>query len=66
MSILTPRETEVLKLICEDLLNKQIAGRLNISQRSVESHRHSICHKLNARTPVGLVLWALRNKMIEL
>ena len=58
---LTRREREVLDLVLAGLLNKQIALRLAISQRTVELHRHRIMQKLHAESAVDLarqVLWA--------
>lgn len=46
---LTEREQEVLRLLVEGRLNKQIAVSLGISERTVKFHVHSICEKLGAR-----------------
>ena len=58
---LTPHEREVLKLVLAGLLNKEIALRLAISQRTVELHRSRIMQKLHAESAAALarqVLWA--------
>ena len=58
---LTPREREVLDLVLAGLLNKEIALRLAISQRTVELHRGRIMQKLQAESAVDLarqVFWA--------
>jgi two-component system, LuxR family, response regulator FixJ len=58
---LTPREREVLDLVLAGLLNKEIALRLAISQRTVELHRSRIMQKLHAESAADLarqVLWA--------
>ncbi len=58
---LTPREREVLDLVLAGLLNKEIAVRLAISQRTVELHRRRIMQKLQAESAVDLgrqVFWA--------
>jgi FixJ family two-component response regulator len=47
---LTPRETEVLKCLLTGMLNKQIAGRLNIAEHTVKLHRLSICNKLGVKS----------------
>ncbi len=52
---LTPREREVMTLIVEGLANKEVAYRLNISQRTVEGHRARIMQKLGAHSLVDLV-----------
>ncbi|WP_439271959.1 response regulator transcription factor [Pseudochrobactrum sp. HB0163] len=51
---LSPRENEVLSMILEGLLNKQIADRLDITVRTVEVHRAHIMEKMNARNAVEL------------
>ncbi|MDR0252359.1 MAG: response regulator [Brucellaceae bacterium] len=51
---LSPRENEVLSMILEGLLNKQIADRLDITVRTVEVHRAHIMEKMDARNAVEL------------
>ncbi len=62
---LTEREREVLKLICEELTTEQIAGQLNISTATVDSHRQNISRKLGTRSVVGQVRAAIRGGLIE-
>ena len=57
--ILTPREKEVLGGIAAGETNKQIAARLGISHRTVETHRESLMAKLDIRTVAGLTKLAL-------
>lgn len=52
---LTNRECEVLTLVAHELSNQEIADRLFLSVRTVESHRHSLNQKLNIKTAAGLV-----------
>ena len=52
---LTERERQILRLIVEGLPNKAIAAELSISQRTVETHRHHIMHKLGASSLAELV-----------
>ncbi|TPG62942.1 DNA-binding response regulator [Hymenobacter nivis] len=56
----SPRELEVLRLVVDDYCNREIAGHLYLSVRTVESHRRALLQKSGARTLVGLVAWALR------
>jgi DNA-binding NarL/FixJ family response regulator len=56
---LTRREREVLQLVAEGLSNTRIASELNISRRTVESHRSSIMHKLQFRSTADLVRYVL-------
>jgi DNA-binding NarL/FixJ family response regulator len=62
---LTNRERGVVQLIAEGHTNKQIAGILNISLKTVESHRSAIMHKLDLHSPAALVRYAIRNKLVE-
>lgn len=57
---LTKREIEVLKLIAEGEMNKEIADRLCISVRTVENHRANITRKLNTRSAADLIKYAIR------
>ena len=52
---LTPREQQVLELIAAGRLNKQIAGDLNISIKTVEAHRANIMDKFEVRTMADLM-----------
>ena len=62
---LTDRELEVLRLICKELTNTEIGEKLFLSPRTVESHRKNIMEKVGARNMVGLVLYALKNKLVD-
>ena len=64
-SELTPRELEVVKLIAEAYTNKQIAQTLNVSEKTVESHRGNVLAKLGMRDRVELVRYAIRRGLIE-
>ncbi len=63
--VLTHREREVVQLIAEGKINKQIANTLDISVKTVETHRASAMRKLNLRTTADLVRYAVRNSLIE-
>ena len=62
---LTLREHEILQLLAENKNNKDIAGKLGISVRTVETHRRSIMQKLNATSIVELVHYAVRNRIVD-
>jgi two-component system response regulator NreC len=62
---LTPRETEILRLIVEGYTNRQIAEHLNISIRTVEGHRANISDKLGLHSRLELVRYARQHGMIE-
>ena len=62
---LTPRERGVVQLIAEGHSNKQTAKVLNISVKTVESHRAAVMRKLNLSSPASLVRYAIRNRLVE-
>jgi DNA-binding NarL/FixJ family response regulator len=62
---LTPRETEIVKLIAESYSTKQIAETLVISQKTVDRHRTNILEKLGMHDRVELVRYAIRSGLIE-
>lgn len=66
VSILTPRELEVLKLLAGGLANKEVARALGISVRTAETHRENLSHKLNILTVAGLTKFALRRGLTSL
>lgn len=59
--LLSKRETEVLRCFAEGLSNPQIAEKLFISTRTVESHKNHIMQKLNLKTQVELLKYAIKN-----
>lgn len=58
---LTPREKDVLKLICEELTTQEIADKLFISVNTVETHRKNLISKTGVKNGIGLVKFALTN-----
>ncbi len=62
---LTPREIEVLRLIAKGYTNGQIAKELNLSVRTVESHRANLMGKLELRSRVELVRYAMEHGLFE-
>jgi DNA-binding NarL/FixJ family response regulator len=62
---LTSREAEVLQLVAEGLANKQIAGELNISIKTVEKHRQQAMNKLNIHDIAGLTRYAMSKGWVE-
>lgn len=62
---LSDREIEIIRLICNGLTYKEIANNLNISARTVESHKNNIQDKLNIHTIPELVRFALKNNYID-
>lgn len=63
---LSKRETEVLRLFAEGFSNQEIADKLFISIRTVESHKNHIMQRLELKSSVDLVKFAIRNNLINL
>jgi DNA-binding NarL/FixJ family response regulator len=63
---LSNREIEVVKLICCEHTNQEIADQLFLSKRTVESHRQRILEKVGAKNTVGLVVYAIANNIHSL
>jgi DNA-binding NarL/FixJ family response regulator len=64
--VLTRREEEILKLAAQGNSNREIAERLFISTRTVESHKNHIMNKLELKTNVDLIKFAIKNKIIDI
>ena len=63
---LTKREKEIIQKIASELNNTQIADELNISLRTVETHRRNIMQKLDMKNVVSLIKYAVSNNLINL
>jgi DNA-binding NarL/FixJ family response regulator len=63
---LTSREIEILKLFAEGFINKEISDQLDISIRTVETHKNHIMKKLELKSTVDLIKYAIRNKIVEI
>jgi DNA-binding NarL/FixJ family response regulator len=64
-AVLSPRERIVVQLIAEGHTNKEISAILNLSIKTIESHRAAAMRKLNITSTAGIVRYAIRNKLIE-
>jgi DNA-binding NarL/FixJ family response regulator len=62
---LTPRQRQVLQLIAEGLSTKEIAYRLELSVKTVETHRAQLMERLQIRDIAGLVKYAIRNGLVS-
>ena len=60
------REVEFLKLVATELTYKEIADQMRISVRTVDGYRDQLFEKLHVKSRVGLVLYAIKNKLIDL
>jgi DNA-binding NarL/FixJ family response regulator len=62
---LSKREKEILEKICEGLSNQEIADTLFISKRTVDKHRANLLGKTNSKNTASLILYSIKNKLIE-
>jgi DNA-binding NarL/FixJ family response regulator len=63
---LSERELEILPEICKGLSNQQIGDKLFISKRTVDKHRANILAKTNCKNTAHLVVYAIKNKLVEI
>lgn len=64
-SSLTPRELQVVKLVAEGITNRNIATLLNVSIKTVDTHRTAAMRKIGVHTAAELVRWAIRGQLIQ-
>lgn len=64
--MITKRESEVLTLICNGLTNNEIANKLHLSPKTVDNHRTSLLSKTNTKNSAHLVMFAIKNHLIEI
>ncbi len=60
------REVSFLKLVCTELTYKEIAEKMFLSPRTIDGYRDDLFQKLNARTRVGLVMYAIKNGIVNI
>jgi two-component system invasion response regulator UvrY len=65
-SNLSDRETEFLKWCCTELTYKEIADKMCVSPRTVDGYRDDLFEKLNVKSRVGLVLYAIKNGIVKM
>jgi len=63
---LSEREQEVLKHLCNGLSVTEIAEKIFLSVKTVEAHRSTLLRKTNTRNTINLILFAIKNKLIEI
>lgn len=66
IQLLSEREKEILLLICKGYTNYEIADKLFISKRTVDKHRANILEKTNCKNTANLVVYAIKNGVVEI
>jgi len=62
---LSDREQEIVQLICKEHTNKEISDMLALALRTVDNHRESILQKTGARNTAGIVMYAIKNHLLD-
>lgn len=63
---LKQRETELLQLICQGFTNKELAERMFVSIKTIESNKAQLMQKTGSRNNAGLIIWAIKNKIVKI
>lgn len=63
---ITEREMEILRFICQGLTSQEISQKLSLSPRTVEAHKANLMRKTNNKNTVSLILYAIKNDLIEI
>lgn len=63
--VLNEKDREFLRWVCTELTYKDIAAKMFVSPRTVDDYRNSLFEKLKVKTRIGLVLYAIRNGLVE-
>ena len=64
--MLTPRETDVLRLLVKGLINKEIADRLGVGLTTVITHRKNLTQKLGMRSVSALTIYAVTRGLVKI
>lgn len=62
---LTDREKDIIRLICHEFTTKEIADKLFLSERTIETHKQNIFEKTKSKNAVGLAIYAMRTGIVE-
>jgi len=63
---LNEKEKAFLQLLSSELTYKEIAAKMNVSSRMVDGYKAALCERFQVKTRVGLVMYAVKNKLIEI
>jgi DNA-binding NarL/FixJ family response regulator len=63
---LTEREIEFLKLACTELTYREVADKMCLSVHTIDGYRDALFEKLNVKSRVGLVLYGIRNRVVDI
>jgi DNA-binding NarL/FixJ family response regulator len=64
-SQLTPREIKIVQLICQEKTSQEIGDELFLTKKTIETHRDRIMTKIKVRKMAGIVIYAIKHKLID-
>lgn len=62
---LSSREMEILRMIASEMTNEEIANKINVAKRTVDSHRQNLLNKLNVKNTAGLINYVHKHRLFE-
>lgn len=65
MKPLSPKETEILTYVLQEMSSAEIANQLNLSKRTVDTHRKNIIRKTQTKSLVGMVKYGIKQGLLE-
>ena len=63
--VLSEKEKNFLQLLSSEMTYKEIAARMSVSSRMIDGYKSALCERFQVKTRVGLVMYAVKNKLIE-
>ena len=60
------RELQIIALICREYTAKEIAAQLLVTKRTIETHKRNIQEKMSVHSSAGIIIYALKNKLLEI
>jgi DNA-binding NarL/FixJ family response regulator len=65
LELITPIEIKVIKMVCKELTTSEIALKLKLSPRTIESHRYRVMNRLKIKSNIGIVLFAVKHNLFK-
>lgn len=62
----TKQELSLISYLCQGLTNKELADKLYVSVKTIESHKTKLMHKTKTKNNAGLIIWAIKNKIVDI
>jgi DNA-binding NarL/FixJ family response regulator len=62
----TQQELSLISYLCQGLTNKELADKLCLSIKTIESHKTKLMHKTKTKNNAGLIIWSIKNKLVDI